>query len=136
MSDSRLHGHNAVGCPRWLRLAHKAGVMQELFPDKFPLQNPAMAYDRLLTYPCVKVRIGCELCARQGTYRLTRLAARFGPEITLEDLLAHLTVDCEARNPRHPYHRDCQARYVDLDPPRRPPDNPAVTMKLVQGGKR
>lgn len=95
-----------------------------------------MRDDRLLSYPYVVVRIGCEHCARRGVYRLARLAARFGPEIRLDELLAALTADCAARNPRHPYHRGCQARFTDLDPPRRPPDQPAAALKVVQGGKR
>ena len=42
--------------------------------------------DRLALYPFVVVRIGCRQCSRKGAYRLTRLAAKFGPEITLRDL--------------------------------------------------
>jgi hypothetical protein len=70
---------------------------------------------------------------RRGTYRLARLAARFGAEITLDHLLAKFTVDCD---PGHPYHAGCQARFTDLDPPRRPPDDPATTLRVVQGGRR
>ena len=40
--------------------------------------------DRLALYPVV--RIGCRQCSRQGAYRLARLAAKLGPEITLRDL--------------------------------------------------
>jgi len=95
-----------------------------------------MPEDRVAAYPYVVVRIGCELCKRNGRYRLARLAAKFGPEIQLADLLDRLTSDCEARNPRHPYRSRCAARFIDLDPPRRPPDAPATVFKLMAGGKR
>ena len=42
--------------------------------------------DRLALYPFVVVRIGCRQCSRKGAYRLARLAAKYGPEITLRDL--------------------------------------------------
>ena len=95
-----------------------------------------MPDDRLSAYPYVLVRIGCERCQRSGRYRLARLAARYGPEILLAELLMHLTADCAAANPRHPYRGGCKARFVDLDPPRRPPDEPARRMRVVAGGKR
>jgi hypothetical protein len=43
--------------------------------------------DRLAFYPFVVVRIACRGCSRNGAYRLARLAAKFGPEIGLRDLL-------------------------------------------------
>jgi hypothetical protein len=91
---------------------------------------------RLVAYPYVVVRLGCELCKRQGRYRLARLASKFGPEIPLPDLLDRLTADCEARDARHPYRSRCAARFIDLDPPRRPPDAPVTVLKVVAGGKR
>ena len=42
--------------------------------------------DRLAPYPFVVVRIACRVCSRRGSYRLARLAAKFGPEISLRDL--------------------------------------------------
>ena len=42
--------------------------------------------DRLASYPFVVVRIACRVCTRSGSYRLARLAAKYGPEITLRDL--------------------------------------------------
>jgi bifunctional non-homologous end joining protein LigD len=33
----------------------------------------------------VAVRIACRICSRRGSYRLARLAAKFGPEISLRD---------------------------------------------------
>jgi hypothetical protein len=91
--------------------------------------------DPLHRYPYVLVRIGCEVCQRFGRYKLARLAAKYGANICLQDLLARLTADCDASNPRHPLYRECQARFIDLDPPRRPPDMPARRMR-VQGGRR
>ena len=42
--------------------------------------------DCLAFYPFVVVRIACRVCSRRGSYRLARLAAKFGPEISLRDL--------------------------------------------------
>jgi hypothetical protein len=43
--------------------------------------------DCLAFYPFVVVRLGCRVCSRTGSYRLGRLAAKHGPEISLRDLL-------------------------------------------------
>jgi hypothetical protein len=86
--------------------------------------------DGLVSYPYVVVRIGCERCKRSGQYRLARLAAKFGPEIAMQDLLLRLTADCPGRD-KHPYRQVCAARFIDLDPPRRPPDAPAPVLRLV-----
>jgi hypothetical protein len=50
--------------------------------------------DRLAFYPFVVVRIACRVCSRSGSYRLARLAAKFGPEITLRDLTDRFSYDC------------------------------------------
>ena len=50
--------------------------------------------ETLLRYPFVIVRIGCDACVRHGSYRLVRLAHKYGPEITLPELLEALTADC------------------------------------------
>jgi hypothetical protein len=56
--------------------------------------------DRLAFYPFVIVRIACRVCSRNGAYRLTRLAAKFGPEIGLRDLLDRFSsAACGARRP-------------------------------------
>lgn len=70
--------------------------------------------DTLSTYPYVLVRIACTDCNRQGSYRLARLAAKFGPEAKLEDVLARLASDCPHWRPRHPVREGCKARFVDL----------------------
>ncbi len=50
--------------------------------------------DCLAHYPFVVVRIRCHVCARRGSYRLARIAAKYGPEITLRDLLDRFSYDC------------------------------------------
>ena len=45
-------------------------------------------------YPYIVVRIGCRRCTRKGAYRLARLAAKYGAEIPMMELLAHLAGDC------------------------------------------
>ena len=58
------------------------------------------ARSRLSDYPFVIVRVGCQFCTRQGSYRLARLAAKYGPEIGLDALLDALATDCRwHRNP-------------------------------------
>ncbi len=93
-----------------------------------------MEPNTLATYPWVKVRVGCTACKRRGSYRLARLAAKFGPDISMDDLLAKLA-DCPYARPRHPYRMGCHARFVDLEPPRPPPDEPTEALRLIVGGK-
>jgi hypothetical protein len=74
----------------------------------------------------VKVRITCVLCARRGVYRLARLAARFGPDARLVDVLDEFAKDCPyARKPwqRPPrkYEARCGARFQDVEAATRPP---------------
>jgi hypothetical protein len=72
-----------------------------------------------------------DLCHRQGAYRLARLAARFGPEISLPELLDRLALDCPYR--RGPgerragkYEPKCHARLPDIDTPTPRPPNRAA----------
>jgi hypothetical protein len=98
--------------------------------------------ERLSDFPWIVVRVGCNLCGRNGQYRLARLAARFGPEISLDDLLDRLAADCPWR--RRPsqrragkYEVKCHACYADLMFSRPPPDLPPEMRRLrvVRGGK-
>jgi hypothetical protein len=98
--------------------------------------------ERLYELPWIVVRVGCNLCGRIGQYRLARLAARFGPEIRLDDLLDRLAADCPWR--RHPgqrragkYDVKCHAAFEDLIFTRPPPDLPPAMRRLrvVRGGK-
>jgi hypothetical protein len=87
--------------------------------------------DRLALYPYVVVRISCRVCPRGGAYRLARLAAKFGPEIGLRDLLDRFTYDClwraEARGKRGV--STCGVYLPDLEQPR-PPDLPPGLVRL------
>ena len=87
--------------------------------------------DHLALYPYVVVRIGCGVCSRGGAYRLARLAAKFGPEIGLRDLLDRFSYDClrraEARGKRGV--SACGVYLPDLEQPR-PPDLPPGLMRL------
>jgi hypothetical protein len=90
--------------------------------------------DCLAHYPFVAVRIACRGCSRGGFYRLARLAARCGPEITLRDLLERFSYDylwrAEARSKRG--QSACGVYLPDLNQPR-PPDRPPgmVSLRLV-----
>ncbi len=75
----------------------------------------------------------------QGSYRLARLAAKFGPQIPVLDRIA---MDCPwwdvpRASAKSSYVPKCKAHFVDLARPGRPPDLPPGLMKLrvVQGGK-
>ena len=84
----------------------------------------------LAQYPWVVVRIDCKLCTRVGRYRLARLAARYGPEMNLDRLLAHLASDCPywRSDPRR-YEARCGARFVDLGHDLPPPDAPVARQR-------
>lgn len=64
--------------------------------------------DTLATYPYVIVRMACSECSRQRQYRLARLAAKYGADIEMRDLLEYLAGDCKWWRPRHPYHKGCR----------------------------
>lgn len=91
--------------------------------------------DTLASYPYVIVRLACRFCRRRGSYRLARLAAKYGPEIDMESLLAQLTGDCEHWRPRHPTKEGCGAYFCDLGSGR-PPDLPPGVVQLRRVGKR
>jgi hypothetical protein len=100
---------------------------------------------RLSDFPWVKVRITCVLCTRRGEYRLARLAARFGAEAELKDVLHVLAWDCPwARDPRRPpprkYEARCGARFADLEEAVQPqedvpPEARRAAFDVVPGGR-
>jgi hypothetical protein len=68
---------------------------------------------------------------RKGSYRLARIAAKHGPEITLRDLLDRFSYDCvwrtQSRTKRG--RTDCGVYLPDLEH-KRPPDMPPGMVKL------
>jgi hypothetical protein len=82
-------------------------------------------------YPFVVVRIRCRVCARKGSYRLARIAAKYGPEITLRDLLDRFSYDCLWRTQSRTKKGrvDCGVYLPDLEH-KRPPDMPPGMVKL------
>jgi hypothetical protein len=86
--------------------------------------------DCLAHYPFVVVRIGCRVCSRRGSYRLARLAAKFGPEISLRDLIDRFSYDCMWRAEA----RSKKGKSAIEQP--RPPDVPLgmVKLRLVKKG--
>lgn len=92
--------------------------------------------DRLIDFPYVRVRLACSLCHRRGSYRLARLADKYGAYIEMRDLLAYLAGDCKHwGHPHHPIRLGCGAHFCDLGSGR-PPDLPpgAVPLRVVKGG--
>ena len=94
--------------------------------------------DRLASYPWVIVRVSCRRCNRHGAYRLARLAAKYGSEMSMSDLLVRLSYDCpwhgEARNKAE--NEQCEAYFLDLER-QTPPDLPPglMPLRLVKGGR-
>lgn len=101
-----------------------------------------MRPDRLSNYPYVLVRVRCVLCDRAGQYRLARLAAKWGSELGLEELLDRLSSTCPYPRPTQlqklrKYQPACGIYLIDLerDPPL-PPDLPGQRQLVaIQGGK-
>lgn len=52
---------------------------------------------QFLDFPWVWLHVDCDICKRAGRYRLARLAERYGAEITRDDLVWHLSIDCPRR---------------------------------------
>ncbi|MCJ2079398.1 hypothetical protein MKK68_27850 [Methylobacterium sp. E-016] len=97
----------------------------------------------LAAYPFIVIRVACTLCPhRSGSYRLARLAAKFGPETPLADVLERIALDCPWRERPgarrgNQYVPRCQAHFPDLDragPPDLPPGMGGL--RLIRGGKR
>ena len=84
------------------------------------------------------MRVACRRCPRRGAYRLARLAAEYGPDISLPELLARLSADCSWRDGKR-YKGEyvtCGACLPDLDR-RTPPDLPPglLRLRVLPGGK-
>jgi hypothetical protein len=79
---------------------------------------------RLSSYPYVVVRVACTKCSRAGSYRLARLADRYGAEAQMNSVLTMLSADCKLAERNRPGIDRCGAYFLDLtdDGPRRPPD--------------
>ena len=62
------------------------------------------------TYPLDLVRISCSKCGRRGQYRRATLLDRYGPDMTMPELLGEL-----AQCPRRGNWSDpCQVIFPDL----------------------
>ncbi|MCF4127556.1 hypothetical protein HBB12_019620 [Methylobacterium sp. SyP6R] len=79
---------------------------------------------------------------RQGSYRLARLAQRFGADTPLERVLEGIARDCSYPPPDkvrgNQYQPRCHAYFPDLRGAPRPPDLPPALsrLRLVKGGRR
>lgn len=81
--------------------------------------------DRLADYPWVIVRVGCIYCKRRGSYRLARLASRFGADVTMDALRRLLASDCPwIDRQQRKYVATCGCHFPDLEKPTPPPDLP------------
>lgn len=79
---------------------------------------------RLSQFPHVVFRMSCSLCTRRGTYRLARLAEKFGAETEVEDVVRAISMDCpwqrsKRDGPPRKYEARCNA-FVEIE--ERPPD--------------
>ncbi len=89
----------------------------------FPLRSRM----RLSSYPYVIVRVACTRCPRHGSYRLARLADRYGSEMTMPHMIELLSADCKKRETGRVFDR-CGAFFPDLGGTR-PTDEPAKAAK-------
>ena len=81
---------------------------------------------RLSEYPYVVARIGCSNCSRHGSYRLARLADRYGAEMALPHLLELLSADCPKRERAKVAIYDRCGAYLPDVGGTRPPDEPGA----------
>jgi hypothetical protein len=90
--------------------------------------------ETLSTFPYIVVRLACTMCSREGSYRLARLADKYGAQITMPGLLAQLAGDCKYwHRQRHPGIPGCGAYFKDLGAGApRPPDLPARKLRIVK----
>ena len=65
-------------------------------------------------YPFVVFRVACYRCRRQGTYRLARLAERYGAQAPLIAVLEEIAKDCPYWYRRHAGNPVCGAHLCDL----------------------
>jgi len=94
---------------------------------------------RLIDYPYVLVRVSCRFCRRRGQYRLARIAAKWGAEISLEEVLDRIAYGCPWPRPsqvrkQRKHQGFCGIMLIDLErSPPRPPDMPpaAAGLRLV-----
>ena len=87
--------------------------------------------DCLAFYPFVVVRIACRVCTRSGSYRLARLAAKYGPEITLRELIDRFSYDCLCRaEARSKLGKSACGVYLPDLEHKRPPDLPPGLVRL------
>ena len=56
--------------------------------------------DTLASYPYVIVRLACTMCSRKGSYRLARLAEKYGAQIDMRQLLEFLGKDAPSNSSR------------------------------------
>lgn len=94
----------------------------------------------LSTYPYVVVRLSCRYCERRGSYRLARLAAKFGAEADIYDrVLPAIAGDCAWWHERPRGKKlGCGVYLPDLEPTMRPPDLPSelLRLRLVKSDRR
>jgi hypothetical protein len=77
----------------------------------------------------VIVRLDCTMYSRAGSYRLTRMADKYGAQIEMSSLLEYLAGGCKYWRPRHPGIARCGALFPDLDWPWQP-DIPLAAVRL------
>jgi hypothetical protein len=94
-----------------------------------------MLPDTLASYPYVVVYVACRNCRRRGSYRLARLTARYGADLSLDALLVKFTADCHLASNRTG-RPGCHAPYFpDFEVPQRPADEPRQPLRVITSGK-
>lgn len=92
----------------------------------------------LAEYPYVVVRFACTHCPHLGQMRLTRLAEKYGVDISMQTLMNNVAWSCPHPRPgswhRRPgkYQMRCGIFLPDFDNGKLPPDMPPVRLRLVK----
>jgi hypothetical protein len=73
---------------------------------------------RLADYPYVMVRIRCDGCQREGRYRPAKLAAKYGADFQVPDLIGKVASECPAWKLKHSLYERCKAYFPDLGSPK------------------
>ena len=69
---------------------------------------------QLRDYPFERVRLACEKCERNGSYRKSALIARYGATIELPGMLGKLAADCPRQELNSVGMDPCGVIYPDL----------------------
>jgi hypothetical protein len=122
--------HRASSTERFIAALAALDYVPVLFLGPGPMSRETLA-----NYPFVTVRIACRNCRRRGSYRLARLAERFGADATLDDVLTIITANCNLAANRTGRRGYRAAYFADIEPTRTPEPPPQPSLRVILGGR-